>query len=102
MRTEKVEGNREEATVSCLRQLCFGEKNKMKFSREKVVFYRLKIRSKTANLAEVNEEKVEGDVKTFLGTGKRTVRLGDNSGPLLRRELRGWIWSRYLFILNFK
>ncbi|MPC40210.1 hypothetical protein E2C01_033766 [Portunus trituberculatus] len=27
MRIEKVGGNREEATVSCLRQLCFGSRN---------------------------------------------------------------------------
>ncbi|MPC40304.1 hypothetical protein E2C01_033859 [Portunus trituberculatus] len=31
----------------------------MKFSRGEVVFYRLKIRSKTVNVAEVNVEKLE-------------------------------------------
>ncbi|MPC26145.1 hypothetical protein E2C01_019276 [Portunus trituberculatus] len=35
------------------------------FSRGEVVFYRLEIRSKTTNVAEVNEEKVEGGVETF-------------------------------------
>ncbi|MPC09216.1 hypothetical protein E2C01_001820 [Portunus trituberculatus] len=65
MRTEKVGGNREGAAVSCLRQLCFGEEEKMRFSRGEVVSYRLKIRSKTKNVAEVNVEKVEGDVKAF-------------------------------------
>ncbi|MPC18792.1 hypothetical protein E2C01_011686 [Portunus trituberculatus] len=64
MRIEKG-GNREEATVTCLRQLCFGEEKKMRFSKGEVVFHRLKIRSKTVNVAEVNEEKVEGGVKTF-------------------------------------
>ncbi|MPC38603.1 hypothetical protein E2C01_032114 [Portunus trituberculatus] len=39
----------------------------MRFNRGEVVFYRLKIRSKTANVAEINEEKVEGGVKSFLG-----------------------------------
>ena len=42
----------------------------MRFSRGEVVSYRLKIRSKAANVAEVNEEKVEGDVKT-LGVDTR-------------------------------
>ena len=32
----------------------------MRFSRGEVVFYRLKIRSKTANVAQVDEEKYEG------------------------------------------
>ncbi|XP_063850047.1 uncharacterized protein LOC135094155 [Scylla paramamosain] len=35
------------------------QEKKMRFSRGEVVFYRLKIRSKTTNVAEVNEEKVE-------------------------------------------
>ncbi|MPC46328.1 hypothetical protein E2C01_040045 [Portunus trituberculatus] len=74
MRIEKVGGNREGAAVNCLRQLCFGEE-KMRFSRGEVVFYRLKIRSKTVNVAEVKEGKVEGgvsipkeysDLRTFL------------------------------------
>ncbi|MPC98985.1 hypothetical protein E2C01_094377 [Portunus trituberculatus] len=72
MRIEKLGGDRDGATVSCLRQLCIGEEKKMRFSRGYVVFYRLKIRSETANVAEVNVEKVEGGVKAFgvsdLGT----------------------------------
>ncbi|MPC47931.1 hypothetical protein E2C01_041693 [Portunus trituberculatus] len=63
MRIEKVGGNREGATVSCFRQLCFDEEKKMRFSRGEVVFHRLEIRS--TNVAEVNEENVEGSVKTF-------------------------------------
>ncbi|MPC65987.1 hypothetical protein E2C01_060130 [Portunus trituberculatus] len=57
MMIEKVGRNRIKATVSCLRQLCIDEK-KMRFIRREVMFYRLKIRSKTANVAEVNEEKL--------------------------------------------
>ncbi|MPC23568.1 hypothetical protein E2C01_016625 [Portunus trituberculatus] len=69
MRIEKVGGNREGAPVSYLRQLCFGEEKKMRFSRGEVMFYRLKVRFKTANVAEVKEEKIEEDVKTFwVGT----------------------------------
>ncbi|MPC73587.1 hypothetical protein E2C01_067921 [Portunus trituberculatus] len=64
MRIKKVGGNRKGATVSCLRQLCFDEEKKMKFSRGEVVFYRLEIRPETANVAEVNKEKVNGGVKT--------------------------------------
>ena len=53
-------------TVSCLRHLCFSKK-KMRFSGGEVVFYRLKIRSKTANVAEVNGEKCDG-VSRHLGS----------------------------------
>ncbi|MPC23575.1 hypothetical protein E2C01_016632 [Portunus trituberculatus] len=49
----------------------------MRFSRVEVVFYRLKIRLKTMNVADVNEEKVEGSVKTFWVTNKRAVRPED-------------------------
>ncbi|MPC44579.1 hypothetical protein E2C01_038256 [Portunus trituberculatus] len=86
MRIEKVEGNRKGTTVSCLRQLCFGEEKKMRFSRGEVVFYRLKIRSKTANVAEVNEENVKGGGKTFWVSTGRAVRPGDISGPFPRSD----------------
>ena len=39
----------------------------MKFSGEEVVFYRLKIRSKTANAAEVDRKKFKG-VSRHLGS----------------------------------
>ncbi|MPC33959.1 hypothetical protein E2C01_027328 [Portunus trituberculatus] len=38
----------------------------MRFSRGEVVFYRLKIRSKTASVAEVNVEKEQSNLGTFL------------------------------------
>ena len=40
---------------------------KMRFSGGEVVFYRLKIRLNTANIAEVDSENCEGGVRT-LGT----------------------------------
>ncbi|MPC95548.1 hypothetical protein E2C01_090765 [Portunus trituberculatus] len=58
-----------------------------------MVLYILKIRCKTANVAEVNEEKNEGGVKMFLVVTERAVRHGDIFGPLPRREFRGWIWN---------
>ncbi|MPC54102.1 hypothetical protein E2C01_048009 [Portunus trituberculatus] len=68
MRIEKAGGNREGAIVSSsLRQLCFCEEKKMRFSRREVVFHR----SKTANVAEVNEEKVEGAVSRYFGSSSR-------------------------------
>ncbi|MPC59543.1 hypothetical protein E2C01_053568 [Portunus trituberculatus] len=76
MRIEKVEGNREGGTVSCLRQLYFGEEKKMRFRRGEVVLHRLKIRSKTANVGEVNVEKVKRGVKTFGLIIKRAVQPG--------------------------
>ncbi|MPC46781.1 hypothetical protein E2C01_040506 [Portunus trituberculatus] len=57
----KYEG-KEKGLLSVASDSC--EEKKMRFSREEVVFYRLKIRSKTENIAEVNEEKVNEGVKT--------------------------------------
>ena len=95
MRREKVGGNRKGATVSCLKHLCFSEK-KMRFSRGEVVFYRLKIRSKTTNVAEVDSEKCEEGVKTIRVDTIRGVRPRDIYGSLPRRGLRGWCRSRYI------
>ena len=76
MRIEKVGGNIKRVSVSCLRHLCFSEKKKMRFSGGEVVFYRLKIRSKTANVAEVHVKGVsrhlgsipedQSDLGTFM------------------------------------
>ncbi|MPC66244.1 hypothetical protein E2C01_060391 [Portunus trituberculatus] len=44
-----------------------------------MVFYKLDIRPKTAYVAEINGEKVEGGVKTFWVATERAVRLGDIS-----------------------
>ena len=86
MRIEKVGGNKKGVTVSCLRHLCFSEKQKMRFSGGEVVIYRLRIRSKTANVAEVNGEKCEGGVKTLRVDTGRAVRPGDICGPLPRGD----------------
>merc|ERR1712035_108437 len=56
MGIEKVGGNRKGTAVSNHRNLCFSEEEKMRFSRGEVVFHRLEIRSKTANVGDVNEE----------------------------------------------
>ncbi|MPC63770.1 hypothetical protein E2C01_057873 [Portunus trituberculatus] len=99
MRKEKAGGDREWAIVSCLRQLCFGEEKKIWFSRGEVVFYKLKIRSKAANVAEVNVEKVEGKVKAFVVVIERGVRPGNIVGPLPRRGLRGMVnWSTHFLL----
>ena len=45
-----------------------------KFNGEEVVFYKLKIRSKTANVPEVDGEKCEGGVKTL---GSRSEEQSD-------------------------
>ena len=96
MRIEKVGGNRKEFTVSCLKHLCFSEEKKMRFSGGEVVFYRLKIRSKTVNVAEVNREKCEGGAKPLRVDARRVVLPGDIYGPLPRRGLRGWCRSRHI------
>ncbi|MPC33690.1 hypothetical protein E2C01_027049 [Portunus trituberculatus] len=67
-------GKQKRATVCSLKQPYFGEEKMMRFIRGEVVSYRLKIRLKTTNVAEINEEKVEGDVKTFWVATERAVR----------------------------
>ena len=67
----------------------------MRFSRGEMVFYRLKIRSKATNVAEVEVEKVEGGLKTLRVDTRRAVRPGDICGPLPRWGLRGWCGSRH-------
>lgn len=57
MRSKKVGGNKEGIGVSCLRHLHFNEEKIMRRSRREVVFHRLKIISKAANVIEVNEDK---------------------------------------------
>ena len=64
MRIEKVGGNRKRTAVSCHRHLSFGEEEKMRLRGGEVMVHRLEIRSKTANVAEVNIEKVGGSIKT--------------------------------------
>ena len=96
MRIEKVGGNRKGPAISCHRHLSLGEEKKMRFSRGEVVFYRLEIRSKATNVAEVNEEIVEGGAKTLGVDTRGAVRPGGIYGPLPRRGLRGWCWSRHI------
>ena len=64
----------------------------MKFSGEEVVFYRLKIRSKTANVAKVDGEKCEDGVKTLRVDTRRAVRPGDIYGPLPRGRAATLQW----------
>lgn len=40
-------------------ETCFGYEDKVKFRGDEELFYRIKIRAKTANIAEV-DEKLEG------------------------------------------
>ena len=57
-RIEIVGGNRIKIAVSIPRHLRFSEEEKMRFSGGEMVFHRIEIRTKTANVAEVNKEKV--------------------------------------------
>ena len=62
LRIEKVGGSKKGANLSCLRHSCFIEE-KIRFSRGKLVFYRLKVSFKTDSIAEVNEDKVVGGMR---------------------------------------
>ncbi|MPC09006.1 hypothetical protein E2C01_001604 [Portunus trituberculatus] len=69
----------------------------MRFSRGEVVFYRLKIRSKTANVAELMTKK--GSVKTFWVATERAVHLGTFLVPSPGRTPRVTLESPFF---NFK
>ena len=85
MRIEKVGGNRVGDAISSLRQLGLNEEKKMTFRGEEVVFFhRLKIKSKTTNVAEIDVEKVRGGIKTTGVAIKRVFCPGDIFGPLPR------------------
>ncbi|MPC34495.1 hypothetical protein E2C01_027887 [Portunus trituberculatus] len=58
----------------------------MRFSSGKVVFYRLKIRSKTANVAEVNEEKLREVSRHFGSSPREESDLGAFSVPSLEGD----------------
>ena len=62
---ENIGENRIGVTVSSLGQLDLGEEKKMRFRGGEVVFHRLKTRSKTTNVAEIDVEKVRGSMKTL-------------------------------------
>ena len=76
MRIEKEGGNGVRAAVSSLRQLDLGEEKKMRFTGGEVVFHRLKIRSKTANVADINVERVRGGINTLAVAIERVSVLG--------------------------
>ena len=73
MRIENVGGNRKRTAVSCHRHLCFSEEKKMRLRGGEVVIHRLKIRSKAANVTEVNVEKVGGSIKTPVVVTRRAI-----------------------------
>ena len=89
MRIEKVGGN-SKGLLSVASDTCASVRKRI----SGLVFYRLKIRSKTANVAEFNGEKCEGGVKTHRVDIRRAVRPGDIYGSLPRRE--GWCRSRHI------
>ena len=63
-----------------------------------MVFYRLKIRLKTANVAEVNGEKCEVVVKTLRVDARRVVRPEDIYVPSSERELKVLSPTNHLLI----
>ena len=73
LRIEKVRGNRKKIAVSCHRHLCFSKEEKMRFRGGEVMIHRLEIRSKAANVAEVNIEKVRGSIKTPVVVTGRAI-----------------------------
>ena len=59
----------------------------MRFSGEEMVFHRLKISSKTTNVAEIKRKSIRGSVKTPKVDIKGAIRPGDICGPLPRWRL---------------
>ncbi|MPC40426.1 hypothetical protein E2C01_033984 [Portunus trituberculatus] len=72
----------------------------MRFSRDEMVLYRWKFRSKTSNVAEVNVEKVEGGVKAFRVITEKSIRSGDIVVPSSEWDSEAW-FGVPIFHLNF-
>ncbi|MPC90629.1 hypothetical protein E2C01_085626 [Portunus trituberculatus] len=62
----------------------------------------MKIRSKTANVAEIYVEKIEGGVKTFWVVIKRRLTWGHFWSPPKKGNPRLGLELPFFFILNFK
>ncbi|MPC17356.1 hypothetical protein E2C01_010208 [Portunus trituberculatus] len=71
----------------------------MRFSTGELVFFRLKIISKIANVAEVNEKKVDGDVNTG-STPRQLVDLETFQVPSLEGDSEAGFGVAIFFILS--
>ena len=62
----RVRGQEKKNAVSCHRRvcLCFRKKEEMRLTGGEAIIQRLEIRSKIANIAEINAEKAEGNIET--------------------------------------
>ena len=90
-RIEVVGGNRVEIAVSSLRNLCFGKEEKVRFRGGEMMFHRMKIRAKTANVAEIEKKEVRGVIKTPLGSAaRRGVLPGGICGPPPVGDSEAW------------
>ncbi|MPC63041.1 hypothetical protein E2C01_057132 [Portunus trituberculatus] len=66
-----------------------------------MVFYKLKIRSKSTDIAEVDEEKVEGGFKTFWVAAKKAAHPSNINGPFPQKETLRLDWELpFFFILG--
>ncbi|MPC71998.1 hypothetical protein E2C01_066290 [Portunus trituberculatus] len=98
-RNEDRERRREQKRGYCqlLQTVVFREEMKIRFRRGEVVFYRLKVRSKTANVAEVNEENIEGGAKQdILGRYWESCPTWGHLWSPPRKKLRGSVCSKCL------
>lgn len=92
---EKAGGDRKGATVCCLRHLCLSER-KVMFSRAKMVFTRLKISSKAADVAEASE-KVKAVLRQAQHQQKSSLTWLHLWSPL-QTGLWGWCSSLHTLL----
>lgn len=92
---EKIRRNRNEANVSCIRRLCFS-KEKMRFMREEVVLYKLKIISKTVNIAV--EKKLKGMSEHFWSISRNHSDMRTFMAPPSERDCEVAIGVTIYFI----
>ena len=97
-RIEKVGGDRIEGAISSHRNLSFSEEKKVRFRGGEVMLHRMEVRSKSADVAEMDRERVRGVIRTpCRAVAWSGVWTGDISGPLPRWGLRGTIKRRHIF-----
>ena len=67
------------SSLSVASDIYFSEekKRRLRLRRGEMVFFRLKVKSKTTNVAEIMKRKVEGGVKAFKANTRRVFLSED-------------------------
>lgn len=97
VRMEKIRRNRKWIAFSCYRHLGLGVEEKIRVRGRQGIFYRVEHKSKSADVEEVNVEKLGGGIKTPEIVTMRMICLGTFLIPSPDEK----IWSERLEIIRF-